>query len=150
MGDRKRILIVDDNALYIDLVIEIFAEEFSDIDFHVATNGDEALRFLDEHQAAPKRLPHMIFLDLNLPGLNGIEVLDRIKGDSFFCRIPVIIFSSSADQDDIAAAFCSGANAYCVKPLYYDELVGCLEKVVEFWFKVSENPGAPLDSETNI
>ncbi|MFY9887313.1 MAG: response regulator [Streptosporangiaceae bacterium] len=98
--------------------------------FHVVADGQSALRFLrrtGEYAAAPS--PRLVLLDLNLPGLSGLEVLAEIKSDPELRIIPVIVLSSSRHPDDIRRSYAAHANAYVVKPVDFDGFADTIQKI---------------------
>jgi CheY-like chemotaxis protein len=104
-------------------------------------DGEEALDYLRhagrhaEPAAAPR--PGIILLDLNMPGIDGRETLKIIRADPVLARIPVVILTTSAAEDDIATAYDAGANSYIVKPNAFRSLVRVFERLHGYWFEVS-------------
>lgn len=135
------ILMVEDNPGDVRLTREAFDQATIDFAIHVVTDGDAALDFLFQrgaHTDAPR--PELVLLDLNLPRLNGQEVLKSIRDDPELTRIPVIVLTSSDDEDDVVRSYQLQANAYLKKPVdpaKFDELVRFLE---EFWFGIAQLP----------
>lgn len=98
----------------------------------IIDNGKEAMKIL--HQlAADKLKPKLILLDLNLPGISGIDILKEIKDIPFLRYIPVILFSTSEEAKDIKSSLEFGANAYVTKPSSYSDLIICLQSFADFW-----------------
>lgn len=103
-------------------------------------NGEDALDFL--HGSGPYSgdptvsRPCVILLDLNLPGIDGAEVLKRIKANQDFKRIPVIVLTTSDDPNDVDTAYENGAASFIRKPVDLDEFLGALKRLKEFWFEV--------------
>src|ERR1700733_5202945 len=115
------VLLVEDDPGDALMVRESFAQASTNNRFHVVSDGAQALQFLrqvGEHARAPR--PGLILLDLNLPGLHGLEVLAKIKADADLMIIPVVILSSSRNPDDIRRSYELHANAYIVKPVDFD------------------------------
>ena len=111
------VLHVEGDPGYALIVCEAFARASRNSRFHAVADGRQALRFLRracEHAGAPR--PGLIILDLNLPGLHGLDVLAEIKADPDLMIIPVVILSSSRDPADIRRSYELHANAYMVKP----------------------------------
>lgn len=135
------ILMVEDNPGDVRLTREAFDQAAIDFAIHVVTDGDAALDFLFQrgaHTDAPR--PDLVLLDLNLPRLNGQEVLKSMRDDPELKRIPVIVLTSSDDEDDVLRSYQLQANAYLKKPVdpaKFDELVRFLE---EFWFGIAQLP----------
>ena len=85
--------------------------------------------------AASTSLPSLVLLDLQLSGQNGCDLLKRLRADARFAVIPVVVFTTSDDQTDLARCYASGANGYVVKPGTYDQLVECVRDLCSFWLK---------------
>jgi chemotaxis family two-component system response regulator Rcp1 len=130
------ILLVEDNPGDVRLAKEAFRKVNRDVHLHVASDGVEALAFLKRqggHADAPR--PALILLDLNLPRLDGREVLDQIKQDVELKAIPTVILSTSESVTDIDASYQRLANCFLTKPVLPDDLdriVGCIN---EFWLR---------------
>lgn len=110
---------------------------------HLVTDGEQALFFLrrkGQHHAAPR--PDLVLLDLNLPRVHGREVLAEIKQDPDLRRIPVVIFSSSAAERDIAQSYDLHANSYVVKPLDYQGLQEMVQTIERYWMSLVALPPA--------
>jgi two-component system, chemotaxis family, response regulator Rcp1 len=111
----------------------------SKVNHHVSSvnNGEEAIEFLKQHGGyaqAPR--PDLVFLDLHLPRKDGREVLAAIKTDLELRRIPVIVLTSSSDQDDVNTVYDLHANCYLTKPSDADELSEQIRAIEEFWFEM--------------
>ncbi len=112
------------------MVRESFARAGRNNRFHVVPDGQQALRFLrqaGEHAAAPR--PGLILLDLNLPGMHGLDVLAQIKADPELMIIPVVVLSSSRHPDDIRRSYEMHANAYIVKPADFDGFDDMIKRI---------------------
>ena len=129
------ILIVDDSQEDVELITEVLRDKMPSLNLHVAENGSLALAFLERtgpFAQAPR--PDIIFLDLNMPGYDGREILVRIKQNANFCSIPVIILTTSAAEQDIALSYQNHANCYIKKPADLAEFSDLMETLLEFWF----------------
>ena len=139
------ILLVEDNEADIQLMVEILKEGKIPNDFHVVTDGEAALAYV--RKEAPyeyAKSPGIIFLDLNLPKKSGHEVLAEIKSDPQLRRIPVVVMSSSEDQEDIVAAYDQHANCFITKPSDLDAYMNVVNTVRAFWLTtVSLPPDQP-------
>jgi len=100
----------------------------------VAGDGNSAIAQLQQY-ADQKHRPKLILLDLNLPGLSGLDVLKLIKEIPFFKYVPVILFSTSDDINDVKTSLEIGANAFLTKPNGYHNLIICIRSLCDFWFK---------------
>jgi len=140
------ILLVEDNRLDVELTLDAFQEARLGNTVHVAMNGQEALDYLlgmgqyGDRQQYP--LPDVVLLDLKMPGMDGIDVLRRIKGMEFLKRIPVIILTSSQEEGDRALSYDNGANSYLVKPVTFDGFLKVVRQIEQYWLLL--NVGPPL------
>ncbi|MDF5712192.1 MAG: response regulator [Nostoc sp. S4] len=118
---------------------------------HRCTNGDEVLEFLYQQtndygqgedllnsKVAPR--PSVILLDLNLPGIDGRDILDRLKQDKSFKQIPIVVFTTSSNPKDIELCYQKGANGYLVKPMDAQELKKTIQAFVDYWLEANTSP----------
>ena len=142
MTERKAIiLLVEDNPADIRLMLEILKEGDIPSDFHVVTDGEEAMDFLrkrDGHDQAPR--PDIIFLDLNLPKKDGREVLKEVKEDPELRRIPVIVMTTSGAKEDIDTAYDHHANCFITKPVDLQDFMKVAETLKHFWLAMAQLP----------
>lgn len=135
------ILLVEDNLGDVRLTQEAFKECNISDTLHVVHNGVEAMRFLrkeGEYQDRPR--PSLILLDLNLPKMNGREVLEAIKTDQHLRRIPVVVLTTSQAEEDILHSYQMHANCYISKPVSLDSFENTIKAIEEFWLKVGVLP----------
>ena len=134
---RVKILLIDDSEADVYLFREAFRAVQSLHELDIARDGEQALQYL--HAAAVNTiLPALVMLDLNLPKMDGFEILRAIRADSKLRVIPVIVLSSSSEERQVHRAYELGANAYVVKPMNdFVDLVGDLER---FWLRRAELP----------
>ena len=128
------VLLVEDSAGDVRLTREVFREANRAIQLHVAYDGAEAMRFLRReglHAKAPR--PDLLLLDLNLPKMDGRQVLAQIKECEDLQNIPTVIFTTSTDQMDIAVSYKLHANCYLTKPIQLDEFESLIRSINEFW-----------------
>lgn len=138
------ILLVEDSQQ--DVVITCQALSRSQLKHRlwVARDGQEALDFLfrrepyDEPARAPR--PELVLLDLNLPKVNGFDVLRSVKTDPLLRRIPVVILSTSEREEDITSCYLLGANTFIPKPLEFDKFQNIIRVVYEYWGQVARLP----------
>lgn len=136
------ILLVDDNPGDIRLTREVLKEGNICHDLQVAMSGEEAMTLLRTSGGdGGTALPGIILLDLNLPGRSGLEVLAKIKADAGLKRIPVVMLSSSAAEQDIRQAYDLHANCYIVKPVDLDKFIEVVKSLENFWVNVVRLPG---------
>ena len=138
------ILLVEDNAMDVELIIDAFKEARLKNRIQVARNGKEALEFLfGEGEFADRShypLPDIVLLDLKMPGIDGHQVLKRIKETEKLKRLPVIILTSSRDEGDRAMSYDNGANSYLVKPVSFDDFLDVVKKVSDYWLTLNVEP----------
>jgi two-component system, chemotaxis family, response regulator Rcp1 len=128
------VLLVEDNPGDARLTQEAFREANSSIRVHVASDGVEAMAFLRHegaHLHAPR--PDLILLDLNMPRMDGREVLSLIKADATLKQIPVVILSTSDAEADIAQSYQLQANCYLSKPVGLEEFESLVKGINDFW-----------------
>jgi chemotaxis family two-component system response regulator Rcp1 len=144
-GVTKTVLLIEDNAGDIVLTREAFRAGNMDVDLDVATDGVEALAILRREGAhAHAARPDLILLDLNLPRLDGREVLARIKADENLKSIPTIILTASESPADIAQSYLLKANCFLAKPMRFDEYEGLMKSINDFWLKSAKLPSKSL------
>ncbi|AGB36411.1 response regulator [Natronococcus occultus] len=139
--DSVEILLVEDNPGDVRLLEEALAVTDIPHRLHTVTNGNEAIEFVyqrGEYDDTPQ--PDLVLLDLNLPHTDGHEVLTELKSNPEHSRIPIIVLSSSNDEEDVQRAYAAGANAYLTKPVDPDELVERVELIESFWFSLAQLP----------
>lgn len=132
----KRILVVEDNRAHIRLIQEAFKLNQSDYDLAITRDGVEAIAYLQQdapYAQAPR--PDLILLDLNLPKKDGREVLAEVKADPSLKRIPIVVLSTSNNQEDINRSYDLHANCYILKSKNFQGLSSMVQRLEEFWFK---------------
>ena len=140
--NRIDILLVEDNPADAELISETLQSCDLLVDMHVSVDGEEALLFLQSLLDARTDLPHLILLDLNLPRLDGREVLCHLKSNRLLQLIPVIVLSSSGSDDDVIQSYRLGANSYVTKPENLRGYLGIARAVEDFWCRVAILPPA--------
>ena len=136
-----QILLVEDNEGDILLTLEAFKEMKVKNTVTVVKDGVEAIDFLKKRsQTEDHFLPDLILLDINMPKLNGIEVLEFIKKDEKFRKIPVIMLTTSSSQEDISVCYDKYANCFITKPLDFGKFMDVVEQIETFWFSTAQLP----------
>jgi CheY-like chemotaxis protein len=135
------ILLVEDNPADVRLTREAFKEGRINNRMAVARDGVEALDYLQRRGAfAGATRPDMILLDLNLPRKDGREVLAEIKVDAQLCGIPVVVLSTSQNEDDVKSSYDLHANCYISKPVDLDQFINVVHSIEKFWLEVAQLP----------
>jgi chemotaxis family two-component system response regulator Rcp1 len=135
------ILLIEDNPADVMLTIEAFKECTEKHDVKTVKDGIEALKYLynqDEYLNALK--PDLILLDLNLPRKDGREVLSVIKSDEYLRDIPVLVLSTSKNEEDIINCYKLKANSYITKPVDLDQFINIVKSIEKFWFSIVKLP----------
>jgi two-component system response regulator len=138
------ILLVEDNLSDIDLTKRAFARAGISNKLVVAEDGQEALDHLfgDLSPGSAEPLPALVLLDLKLPVLDGFEVLRRIRGDARTRRLPVVILTSSKEEQDVAAGYDLGVNSYIRKPVDFGQFAEAVRQLGLYWLVINETPPA--------
>ncbi len=146
MSGSRRILLVEDDPKDVELTLTSLAESHLANEVVVVRDGEEALNYLYRRGAFKLRLegyPIVVLLDLKLPKINGLEVLERLKADADLQSVPVVILSSSREEPDLKRAYALGVNSYVVKPIDFREFVDVIKQVGLFWAVVNQPPPSP-------
>jgi chemotaxis family two-component system response regulator Rcp1 len=138
---KKHVLLVEDSPGDVRLTQEAFRDAGVPIILHVATDGVEAMAFLRRegiHRDAPR--PDFILLDLNLPKMDGRQVLSEIKNDTALKSIPTVILTTSDAEADIVKSYQLQANCYLSKPVQLDEFENLVKSIQDFWLVKARLP----------
>ncbi|MFT3981767.1 MAG: response regulator [Ferruginibacter sp.] len=128
------LLYIEDNEDFIAFVGMALRKLDSNIVYDYVTDGQKAKEMLENNKADnPYKKAKLILMDYNLPGLSGVQLLQKIRSNAEIKHIPVVVFSSSDDPQDIKNAYKSGANAYLVKPIGMAGLRDTMQTVYDFW-----------------
>lgn len=140
----NRVLLVEDNPGDVELMRLAFEEAGVSCDLTVAETGEKALEILSVHaNGAGSYRPDLVLLDLNLPGMDGKEVLRNIKSNKGLKHIPVIVVSSSVADTDVFQSYDLHVNSYIQKPLDMAGFVKIVRVIGEFWLKMTKLPPVP-------
>ena len=142
MGRPIHILLVEDNAGDVRLTREALREGRVRNTLSVAKDGAEALAML-RHQPLPGEgpRPDLVLLDLNLPKVDGRQVLAEMKGDPDLRRIPVVVLTTSKAEEDVLRSYDLHANSYITKPVDLDQFIGVVHAIEDFWLTIVTLPG---------
>ncbi len=140
-GKPIHILLVEDNPGDVRLTQDALKAGKVNNTLHVSTDGAAALAYLRRESGFEDAArPDLILLDLNLPKLDGREVLAKIKDDEDLRRIPVVIMTSSEDEQDIVKSYEHHANCYLTKPIDVDDFIAMVRSIEDFWLTIVRLP----------
>lgn len=131
-NSNNPILLVEDNPIDLDLSLRAFAAKNLSNPIQVARDGEEAIQYLERWEQGEPR-PVVILLDLNMPKVNGLEVLRKIKSHPDFKAIPVVILTTSSESSDLEAAYQAGANSYIIKPVDFEKFLEVANHIDLYW-----------------
>ena len=138
------ILIVEDTSEDLDLTLRALRKAKITNHIQVARDGEEALEFIFcEGSFAERNIedgPKVILLDLKLPKIDGLEVLQRIKSDPRTKSIPVVVLTSSREQNDVVESYNLGVNSYIVKPVNFEQFSEAVQKLGMYWLLINHPP----------
>ncbi|WP_181700220.1 response regulator [Chthonobacter albigriseus] len=143
MSTLRPILLVEDSPKDIELTLEALAKCQLANDIHVARDGVEALDYLyarGSHQGRNSGEPAVVLLDLKLPRVDGLEVLEAIKRDPALMQIPVVMLTSSREEKDLVQSYKLGVNAFVVKPVGFSAFLEAIQDIGVFWAILNEPP----------
>jgi CheY-like chemotaxis protein len=143
MNGLRRILMVEDDAKDVELSLTALEQYNLANEVVVVGDGEEALDYLYQRgkfRTRPSGNPAVLLLDLKLPKVDGLEVLQQIKTDDRLRMIPVVVLTSSREQRDMVASYQLGVNAYVVKPVDFHEFVNAVKELGIFWALINEPP----------
>lgn len=141
LGRRVEILLVEDDPANVDLTREVLQEGKVLVNLCVVEDGVKALAYLNREGPYQKATrPDVILLDLNLPKMDGRELLSQIKGDDRLKSIPVVILSTSDADLDILKAYGLGCNCYITKPVGLEQFTRVVRAIEDFWFTLVKLP----------
>ena len=144
LAPAAELLIVEDNPNDLELTLRALQKHNIANPIHVAKDGDEALEYLfcEGRYASrhPAQAPRVIFLDLKLPKVDGMEVLRRIKSDERTRAIPVVMLTSSQQERDVIESYRLGVNSYIVKPVDFEQFTEAVRQLGFYWLLLNQPP----------
>lgn len=138
------ILLVEDNQDDIDLTLRALAKQNVANDIEVVRDGAEAIDFIFARGAHanrdPRDLPQLILLDINLPKLSGLQVLKQLRDNQATRMVPVVMLTTSIQDQDVVESYTSGANSYVQKPVDFEQFTEAVKQLGVYWLVVNQSP----------
>ena len=151
MSGLGRILLVEDDPKDVELTLTALEDYNLANEVVIARDGEEALDYLyrrGSFQTRTEENPAVLLLDLKLPKIDGLEVLQQVKSDDKLKLVPVVVLTSSREEKDMVASYKLGVNAYVVKPVDFHEFVNAIKELGIFWAIINELPPGSLGKKT--
>ena len=143
MSEVKRILLVEDSAADVELTLEALGQNRLANEVVVVRDGASALDYLyrrGEHAGRAEGNPAVVLLDLKMPKVDGLQVLKQVKADETLRHVPIVMLTSSREEQDLVESYRLGVNAYVVKPVDFGRFVEAVKQLGMFWAVVNEPP----------
>ena len=143
MASLKRVLLVEDNPNDAELTLAAFEEHHLANEIVVVRDGAEALDYLFRRGAFADRLhgnPAVMLLDLKLPKVNGIQVLEAVRREPSLQALPIVVLTSSREEPDLQRCYALGVNAYVVKPVDFSDFLHAVGNLGVFWALINQPP----------
>jgi CheY-like chemotaxis protein len=143
MSDLKTILLAEDNPKDVELILEALSEHNLANQVTVVKDGVEAMEYLrceGKYKLRRQGNPAVLLLDIKMPRMDGIEVLQAIRSDPVLKTLPVVMLTSSREEPDLKRSYELGANAYVVKPVDFKDFIEAVKQVGVFWAVINELP----------
>ena len=140
----KRILLAEDDANDVELILTALEEHHLANEITVVRDGEEALDYLfrrGKFESREDELPALMLLDIKMPKVDGLEVLRQVKNDDRLKLLPIVVLTSSREEQDIIESYQLGTNAYVVKPVEFDNFMTVVKQLGLFWILTNELPG---------
>jgi CheY-like chemotaxis protein len=148
MGDLGRILLAEDSDADLELTLAALAEHNLANEVVIVRDGAQAMEYLQRRGPYKDRgagQPAVILLDLKMPRMDGLEVLRAVKDDPELRKLPVVMLTSSREEQDLVESYKLGANAYVVKPVDFTQFLEAVKQLGMFWAVVNEPPPGTLE-----
>ena len=143
MSNLKRILLAEDSEADVELTLEALGQNRLANEVVVVRDGAAALDYLyrrGEHATRPEGNPAVVLLDLKMPKVDGLQVLKQVKADEILRHVPIVMLTSSREEQDLIESYRLGANGYVVKPVDFGRFVDAVKQLGMFWAVVNEPP----------
>jgi CheY-like chemotaxis protein len=153
MAELKPILLVEDNPKDIELTLAALADNRLANEVIVVRDGEEALDYLFRRGIFKLRAagnPAVVLLDLKLPKVDGLEVLEQVKTDAMLRAVPVVMLTSSREEPDLSRSYKLGVNAYVVKPVDFTEFTQAIREIGLFWAVINQPPPGSVVSKAAV
>ena len=147
MSPNKDILLVEDSPDDRELMKLAFSKVKVDRNLIIVSSGAEALSYLQQQIDGQKSLPALVILDLNLPKINGIEILQKIRASPKTRILPVIMLSSSNEPQDLIDSYINGCNSYIRKPIHFTQLQAFVREISTYWLTINQLPVFGVSNE---
>jgi CheY-like chemotaxis protein len=147
VAELKPILLVEDSPKDVELTLVALAKSHLANEVIVVRDGEEALDYIfcrEAYATRPAGTPAVVLLDLKLPKVDGLQVLEQIKNDPTMRQVPVVMLTSSREEQDLLRSYKLGVNAYVVKPVDFKEFVAAIGDLGVFWAVLNEPPPGSL------
>lgn len=141
LSARSLILMAEDDEDDRVLVRDAFAEARLPGEIRFVADGQDLLDYLRRAGTDQAERPQIVLLDLNMPRKDGREALAEMKADEELCEIPVVVLTTSTDQEDVKGSYCLGASSFITKPVSHAGLVDVMRDLTDYWFRLVELPG---------
>ena len=148
MSPLKRILLAEDNKNDIELTLSALEEYNLANEVVVVRDGVEMLDYLfrrGQFTGHPNGVPAVVLLDLKMPRMDGLEALRQLRTEPRFKHVPVVMITSSREEQDLIRSYELGVNAYVVKPVDFQKFVECIKQIGFFWALINEPPPAQAE-----
>lgn len=147
MGEAVQILLVEDNKNDAELTMRTLQKNHVGNKVHWVQDGAEAVDFLfargEYNHRNINHIPKVVFLDLKLPKMDGIEVLDEIRSSEQLKKLPVVMLTSSKEEKDMIKSYDLGVNSYVVKPIDFETFTEAIDDLGYYWLVMNEAPKSP-------
>jgi two-component system response regulator len=142
MNSEIEILLIEDNPRDVELTLRAFKKNNFSNRIHVIEDGAKALEFLFSedlaHNGTLEHKPRLILLDLKLPKVDGLEILKRLKSEERTQMIPVVVLTSSQEEQDIITSYKLGVNSYIIKPIDFNKFMKSIETLGVYWLLLNQ------------